>query len=273
MDAREELLQKARQVAEKLGTKTISRAEFSRETGISQNQIYQLFDGWRKFCELAGLQAHMQNVRLSDDEIFAAMRDAFIELGGITTRTRFDRAYRHSVDVFKKRGMNWSAALVAFREWCKQNDPKFPYLDKLPHSVALRVVQNKSDREPDSGRPYTWESASGPVYGEFLNFRGLQHAPVNEQGVVFLFGMIAHELGYAVERVQTGYPDCEAKRRVGQGRWERVRIEFEYKSRTFREHGHDPNGCDVVICWEHNWPECPVEVLELKNAIKSLPNN
>jgi hypothetical protein len=34
---------------------------------------------------------------------------------------------------------------------------------------------------------------------------------VNEQGVVFLFGMVAKELGYMVEVVQTGYPDCEAK--------------------------------------------------------------
>jgi len=72
-------------------------------------------------------------------------------------------------------------------------------------------------------------------YGGFLNFRGLQHAPINEQGVVFLFGVIARELGYVVESVATGFPDCEAKRQVSKSRdtWERVRIEFEFRSRNF----------------------------------------
>jgi hypothetical protein len=30
---------------------------------------------------------------------------------------------------------------------------------------------------------------------------------------------------------------------------------------------HDPNGCDIIVCWEHNWPECPLEVIELKKEI------
>ena len=111
------------------------------------------------------------------------------------------------------------------------------------------------------------------MFGEFISFRGLLHAPVNEQGVVFLFGMLADELGFVVEMVTTGFPDCEAKRRVGKDRWERTRIEFEYQSRNFHSHGHDPNGCDLIVCWEHNWPECPVEVLELRTSIKKLASN
>jgi hypothetical protein len=85
-------------------------------------------------------------------------------------------------------------------------------------------------------------TATRTKYGPFLNFRGLQHAPINEQGVVFLFGIVAFDLGYVVEGIGTGYPDCEAKRSIGRDGdvWERVRIEFEYKSRHFRDHGHDP---------------------------------
>jgi hypothetical protein len=111
-----------------------------------------------------------------------------------------------------------------------------------------------------------------PTYGNPIDFRGLRHEPVNEQGVVFLFGMIAKELGFLVEAVQVGYPDCEAKRQVGRGQWQRVLIEFEYESRSFAEHGHDPTGCDVIVCWRHNWPECPpgLEVLELASLIETL---
>jgi hypothetical protein len=110
------------------------------------------------------------------------------------------------------------------------------------------------------------------TYGNPIDFRGLRHEPVNEQGVVFLFGMVAKELGYMVEAVQTGYPDCEAKRQVGPNKWQRVRIEFEFESRNFRDHGHACDGCDVIVCWRHNWAECPpsLEVVELSQIIKSL---
>ena len=108
-------------------------------------------------------------------------------------------------------------------------------------------------------------------YGDFINFRGLQHAPVNEQGV-FLFGMICKELGYVVEIIKPGFPDCEAKRRIRgkSGMWQRVRIEFEFQSRSFKAHGHDPHQCDMIVCWEDNWPDCPIEVLELGNALKNI---
>lgn len=107
--------------------------------------------------------------------------------------------------------------------------------------------------------------------GAFINFRCLAHAPVNEAGVILLFGMIAGEIGYSIDNVQGGFPDCEGKRRVSAERWERVRIEFEYRSRNFVRHQHDPKGCDLIVCWEHDWGECPLEVIELKSVIAGLP--
>jgi hypothetical protein len=110
------------------------------------------------------------------------------------------------------------------------------------------------------------------TYGNPIDFRGLRHDPVNEQGVVFLFGMLARELGYMVEAIQSGFPDCEAKRQIASGKWQRVFIEFEYESRNFRDHGHSVIGCDVIVCWIHNWQECPssLEILELSSVIGSL---
>jgi hypothetical protein len=48
--------------------------------------------------------------------------------------------------------------------------------------------------------------------------------------------------------------------------WKDVSVEFEYKSSNFSQHHHDPNQCDMIICWEHDWSECPknIEVIELK---------
>jgi hypothetical protein len=78
---------------------------------------------------------------------------------------------------------------------------------------------------------------------------------------------MSERLGFLVLRIQTEFPDCEAMRVVGENRLQMVRIEFEFQSRNFLRHMHEPTGCDLIVCWEHNWPECPVEVLELKKAV------
>ena len=166
--------------------------------------------------------------------------------------------------------MDWTDTLLAFRDWLKRADAPFPYIDQLPNEAKKSIEQTGPTASEVEGETYSWAPSSGVVYGELINFRGLQHAPVNENGVVFLFGMVADELGFVIESVQAGFPDCEGKRRVAANRFQRVRIEFEYRSRSFRDHGHDPAGCDLVVCWEHNWPECPLELLELREAIKRL---
>ncbi len=75
-----------------------------------------------------------------------------------------------------------------------------------------------------------------------------------------------------VEAIQVSFPDCVAKKRDDQrgDRWRRVRIEFEFRSRNFKDHGHDASRCDLIVCWEHNWPECPLSVVELRRVISEL---
>jgi hypothetical protein len=85
------------------------------------------------------------------------------------------------------------------------------------------------------------------IVGSPLNFRGLVYGPINEQGVLYLFGLIANDLNIRVESIQQGYPDCTAIRYAGKGKWERINIEFEFKSSNF---DHDPDKCDVLVCWE-----------------------
>jgi hypothetical protein len=97
------------------------------------------------------------------------------------------------------------------------------------------------------------------------------YAPTNEQGVVFLFGMVAKELGFIVELVRGAFPDCEAKQRIpNTNTYEKIQIEFEFRSSNFREYKHDPAVCDLVVCWEHDWAECPIKALCLKEALQTL---
>jgi len=111
--------------------------------------------------------------------------------------------------------------------------------------------------------------AKRSIVGDVINFRGLVYGPVNEMGVVALFAKVSEELGFIIEEIRAAFPDCVARKRSGNG-WERVAIEFEFKSSNFRLHGHDPDACDLIVCWEHDWEEAPAPVLSLKNFVQSL---
>jgi hypothetical protein len=80
---------------------------------------------------------------------------------------------------------------------------------------------------------------------------------------------LSRSLGFTVEAIQSDFPDAVAKRKLrGQKVFERVRIEFEFQSTSFRKHGHDLSGCDLILCWEHDWKDCPLEVIELRSVVK-----
>ena len=95
-------------------------------------------------------------------------------------------------------------------------------------------------------------------------------APTNEMGVVFLFGHLALSLGFSIIRLQTAFPDAEALREMDPGRWQLVHIEIEFESKNFLLHMHEASDCDLIVCWKHNWEDCPVEVLELSKLMDKI---
>lgn len=141
--------------------------------------------------------------------------------------------------------------------------------------VELRSLDQEISRSSDVLRRLNVEVISGrlrrdrPVMGPPLHAFAMTNAPCNEAGVAALFCMIAPDLGFQIEAIQSAFPDCEARRQVRPGKWQRVFIEFEYESRNFPLHHHDPSKCDMIVCWRHNWRKCPeeIEVLELRKVI------
>jgi hypothetical protein len=111
-----------------------------------------------------------------------------------------------------------------------------------------------------------------PMLGPPTRPCGLAYEPVNEMGVMALFCMLSRQLGFVIESVQSAFPDCEAKMEVEPGRWQHFRIEFEYESRNFKDHRHDAEKCDLIVCWRHNWKDCPpnLQVLELSKVMRQL---
>jgi hypothetical protein len=124
---------------------------------------------------------------------------------------------------------------------------------------------------PQTFKPKPPKKRAGKT-GEPIRFRGLRSAPADKQGVIYLFGMIGRELGFKVQSFMTESPDAEGKRCVDQelNRWEEVSIQFEFKSSDFKAPDNEEEKCDIIVCWHHDWEECPCEVLELKPIVKKF---
>jgi len=113
-------------------------------------------------------------------------------------------------------------------------------------------------------------NAERSVVNELINFRGLVYAPLDKAGVMLLFGKVAADLNMYVEEVRPELPDAIVRRFIGTG-WERLRADFAYRSGELRqiEEGDQP---DMVVCWEHDWADCPTEVVELRDRIREMEN-
>jgi len=291
MTDKNELIAQLQRIAAELGTKSVPRHEFLRRVRMSERRVSRLFGSYTDLVKAAGLEPlafPTADVPMySDQEMLEELVRVLRLPDARLTRIFFERNATISPSAIERRFGGWVGALRASQKLLDSlHDADLlrrlaEYVDAAP-TTAFRTkdagYRDDVGAAPQPDDQHVGEEApharieSANLYGDFINFRGLQHAPVNEQGVVFLFGMICRELGYVVEIVKQGFPDCEAKRRVRgkPGMWQRVRIEFEFQSRTFRAHGHDPDQCDLIVCWEDNWPDCPIEVFELRAAVRNL---
>lgn len=105
--------------------------------------------------------------------------------------------------------------------------------------------------------------------GEPLDFEGLTNAPMEENGVIFLFGKLHERMGIRIKAIRKGFPDAAGEVWIKDRLYPRS-FEFEFRSSDFKRHKHNPNKCDIIICWEHDWRDCPASifVIELKSEIE-----
>ncbi len=276
MSGKQHIVDSIRAIARGLG-RAPTRSEFVRLAGISEYFVSQCFPSWNDAVRSAGLHANTMNVRLEDSELLKDWGEIVRANRAIPARRAYRRVGKYDPRTLERRFGPWSSLPEVFLNFSKDNSEWADVVALLPvpvlkqehgsnHALASPILPKKTRHVPLRDRA---------TYGNPTHFRGLRHEPINEQGVVLLFGMLAKELGYVIEAVQTGFPDCEAKRRIAPERWQRVNIEFEFESRNFRDHGHPATGCDVIVCWRHNWDECPghIEIVELSNVIKSLADS
>jgi Homing endonuclease associated repeat len=263
-------------IARKLG-RAPSHSEFIDRSGITAYSVMRCFECWNDAVRAAGLRPNTRNIKVEDRALPEDWGRQVRRNRGILTFHTYRRKGKYSPCTLQRRLGPWPKVPEVFRKFAKGKRGWADVLALLPVPKPKRTSEAKQDSAPSTSPNQVQHAPleDRRTYGNPTNFRGLRHEPVNEQGVVLLFGMLAKHLGFLVEAVQNGFLDCEAKRQIGPERWQRVNIEFEFQSRKFRDHRHPLNGCDVIVCWRQNWDDCPkhIEVVELSSVVKSLANS
>jgi hypothetical protein len=275
--SKESIICTLQSLAANLGKNTLSKSDVQQVVPLSSINNYFVCLG--NALEAAGLQRtspteHLNAVRcaLSEDELFRSIREVEDKLGHEPGANEYRAEGRYSTTPFKDRyGGKWSVAIAAYQAWKKCRALTDEPVAVLSAAASRNGLAHHGARV---GYPLKTTESTLPVqfYGEPFDFRGLRHAPINEQGVVYLFGMISRELGFYVESIQQGFPDCEAKYLYDQKRnlWAKARIEFEFRASSFKQHGHDATQCDFIVCWINDWGDCPIRVIDLKNELLKL---
>ena len=255
----ESLLNELRRVAKKLGKDTLAMREYKQHARTGTNVIIKRFGSWNNALQKAGLSVNIQR-KISEEELFVEIEMVWNRLGRQPHYDEMGRLGKFSTKPYERRFGTWIKALGEFAKWKNKGQEN---TTKDLEETAIDISPSQS-RKPRASRRVE--------YGEPIEFLGLRHAPLNEQGVVYLFGILSRRLGFIIEAVRTDFPDCEGKRQIPgkQGRWERVAIEFEYKSSNFKLHGHNPDECDVIVCWENDWKDCPIEIISLKELMGKI---
>lgn len=243
--------------------------ELMKYKGLSTREVRKHFGNYRRAIAECGIEKSGRGWKIDTSTLFEDWAGVARKLKKIPTIWEYQEHGKHSFRPMKDRFVAWHKVAEGMKLYAEENGLAQEWED------VLRMVRERLKIQKLRAEMFTQENevdnlSERPVYGPLIRVGAMVYGPTNEIGVVGLFCAVAEELGFFILRMQTSFPDCEAMRVVEDGRLKPVKIEFEKESRNFLLHKHDPVGCDLIVCWEHNWPEAPVEVLELKSAVERL---
>jgi Homing endonuclease associated repeat len=262
---KQEVIASILECTEKLGH-VPSRVELIKHSGVGRQQIVNHFGSYERALRACNLEQKPRK-KAEMDVLFRDWAGVVRALGKVPTHLEYEEKSKYSIQPLRGRFGGWLHVPAGMKQYAEEQGITVEWAD------VIELIERWNPRQrigPRVSMPPALPKilVDRPMYGPLIGSGPLVCGPTNEQGVIFLFGALAEQLGFLVLRMQTGFPDCEAWRVVGKDRLQRVRIEIEHESRNFLRHGHDPNGCDLIVCWEHNWEECPLEVVELRKVVE-----
>lgn len=234
---------------------------------MSRPKIKRLFGSYGRAVRACGLE-HACGVPVSMDVLFQEWASLTRRLKRVPMMYEFAKEGSHTCKPLVERHKGWSKVPAAMLRHMQKKGIKAQWKDVVE---AVRRNRKRSRRWRPTGLPRRPRRQvkllkGRPVFGPPMVQSGMLCGPENENGVLVLFGMWAWRLGFAIKKVRPAFPDIIALRKIDEQTWQEVRVEVEHESRNFLRHKHSVHGADLIVCWIHNWPECPVEVVELSKV-------
>jgi hypothetical protein len=270
--SREEIIIAMKECAAKLG-RPPGADEFRVTMAVRRHLIRKHFSTYTQLLTECGLERHGSGKALTLESMFKDWAGVVRSLGKIPTAADYDRHGAHSYRPFMSRYGYWKEVPWGMLAYMVEKGLGGEWQDvqKIIADHLRMPLEEATKYKLPSERTFRPRiMADRPIYGLPLLQEPLTFAPTNEAGVLAAFACYARELGFTILRLQAAFPDCEALREVGPHKGQRVLIELEYESRNFLEHQHPVNGCDLIVCWINNWPDCPLEVIELSSVLRDL---
>jgi hypothetical protein len=270
---KEQILSGIKKCAQKLGHAP-SYTELQRTIQVTRRAVIKHFGTYTAAVRECGLERRGSGHPVAMDALFQDWAGVARKLGKLPTVAQYERHGKFSIQPLFTRFGNWRQTPVGMMLYAQEHGMEEQWRDVIDMVKGGAVkgpgtAGKKFIVENGKAGMQTWKPGQAkimkdrPTYGRPMVDGPLANEPDCEQAVVFLFGAKARELGFVAVKVRTGYPDCEAWREVAPGVWQMVKGEIELYSRNFLSHKHDLKKIDLIICWKHNWKECPVEVVEL----------
>lgn len=140
--------------------------------------------------------------------------------------------------------------------------------------AELRRKAQELSRDASNGNGYQYSGTQRRIMVDGSSVSQIEHqarlndviaddlgvfVPQNEMGVVFLLGGVIDRIGYRMAYIDGRYPDAVL---VGPDK-SKVKTELEFNASSFIAHGHNPDLCDLVICWNQD-TKLGLPVIELK---------
>lgn len=262
------IIEDIRRVANELGQRLLSRAEYVQKGKFT---LYQIYDGgatWEQYCLAAGVTTRKKEP-VPDEVYFTRLRNAHEALG---------RPPKSSER--KKFGLNFSKRRYATLPAFIDRAAELGYVDSAkPTSKDGKAQEAAVTKAEPSQPPKSAGTATRPVppipagtkrtKWERTGVEGFPYAPQDESGVVALFATLCaqRELGEHVWSIQelrhgkgidaTCY-DHKLNREI------RVELKHRLSKAVWDKRAED---VDYVVCWENVWPDFPKPVLILRDLL------
>ncbi len=264
----DECVAELKRVAELLGKEYLTTDDFDQIATFSSYRVTKARGSWHKALKEANLEVSPNYKReLSTEELADAFLNAVNELDKIPSLVQLARRSSYASDTLSRNRGGYKKFKEMIVDHLLMSNR---FLLDSTKTILIQEQLRLAETAPDK---HSAENVKPAHYqGRTLNFRAFTYAPTSEHDVVQMFGAVAHEIGFEIIGNRSAFPDCEARRRVtaNRERYEKCLIEYEFSSSDYKRHKHSVTGCDLIVCWKHDWSNCPIEVLELESEIKKL---